>query len=71
LSADALARLAAEHRSRGGLVSVQPFHLTEQPYESLSAVCNVVELMGTGAFSAATASACGDGLRPLPAAQPG
>lgn len=52
LSADALARLAAEHRSRGGLVSVQPFHLTEQPYESLSAVCNVVELMGTGAFSA-------------------
>ncbi|MGH9121782.1 MAG: hypothetical protein ACRDYC_07525, partial [Acidimicrobiales bacterium] len=34
-----------------GLVSVQPQHRPVQPYEHLSAVCNVVVMMGTGAFS--------------------
>jgi 4,4'-diaponeurosporenoate glycosyltransferase len=52
LAPDALARLAGAHARLGGMVSVQPFHLTEQPYEQLSAVCNIVELMGTAAFSA-------------------
>jgi 4,4'-diaponeurosporenoate glycosyltransferase len=48
---DALDLLVAQYQRRGGLVSVQPYHRTERPYEQLSAVCNVVALMGTGAFS--------------------
>ncbi len=51
LSDDALARLDDEHHRSGGLVSVQPFHEVERPYERLSAVCNVVALMGSGAFT--------------------
>lgn len=50
LSTDATARLAAEHDRRGGLVSVAPFHRTERGYERLSAVANLVAMMGTGAF---------------------
>jgi hypothetical protein len=53
LAPDALARLLAEHRACGGLVSVQPHHRTERPYEQLSAFFNVTAMMGTGAFSAA------------------
>jgi 4,4'-diaponeurosporenoate glycosyltransferase len=52
LAPDALARMIAAHSEHGGLVSVQPFHTTERSYERLSAFCNIVELMGTGAFSA-------------------
>jgi len=46
-----LARLLAEHRARGGLVSVQPYHVTVRPYEGLSAFFNVVAMMGVGAFT--------------------
>jgi hypothetical protein len=53
LAPDALARLLAEHDARGGLVSVQPHHRTERPYEQLSAFFNVTAMMGTGAFAAA------------------
>jgi 4,4'-diaponeurosporenoate glycosyltransferase len=42
-------RLAAAAVASDGLVSVQPAHRVERPYEHLSAVCNVVALMaGTG-----------------------
>ncbi|MBO0748061.1 MAG: glycosyltransferase [Acidimicrobiaceae bacterium] len=51
LSPDALWRLVGEHDRRGGLVSVAPFHRTERGYERLSAVANLVALMGTGAFA--------------------
>ncbi|MHB1534464.1 MAG: glycosyltransferase family 2 protein [Acidimicrobiales bacterium] len=51
LAPEALSCLLDEHRRRGGLVSVQPYHRTGRRYEQLSAVCNVVALMGTGAFS--------------------
>ncbi len=51
LAADALVALENASRARGGLVSVQPFHRTTLPYEELSAVFNVVSLMGSGAFS--------------------
>ena len=51
LAPDALAGLLAEHRRRGGLVSVQPSHRTVALHEQLSAVCNVVVMMGTGAFT--------------------
>lgn len=51
LAPPALALLAAEHHRHGGLVSVQPYHVVERPYERLSAVANVASLMGTGAFT--------------------
>lgn len=35
----------------GGLLSVQPYHCTEQLYERLSAFFNVVSMMGSGAFT--------------------
>lgn len=46
-----LARVLAEHRRRGGLVSVQPFHVVRRPYERLSAFFNVVSMMGVEAFT--------------------
>jgi 4,4'-diaponeurosporenoate glycosyltransferase len=51
LAPDALARLVGEWHRSGGLVSVEPFHVTQRPYERLSAVANIVSLMGTGAFT--------------------
>jgi 4,4'-diaponeurosporenoate glycosyltransferase len=48
LADDAIGALLAEHERRGGLLSVQPFHRTERAYEQLSAVFNVVAVMGVG-----------------------
>lgn len=45
----ALGRLRAAHAEHGGLVSVQPWHVTERWYEQLSALFNVIAIMGTGA----------------------
>ncbi len=45
---DRLAGLAVERR---GLVSLQPFHLVPRPVERLAAFCNLVGVMGTGAFT--------------------
>jgi 4,4'-diaponeurosporenoate glycosyltransferase len=47
-----VARLLAAHARHGGLISVQPYHRIRRPYEALSAVCNVVAIMGSGAFAA-------------------
>lgn len=48
-----LARLAGAHARLGGrgLVSVAPYHVIARPYERLSALCNLVSLMGTGGFT--------------------
>ncbi|MDQ2678733.1 MAG: glycosyltransferase [Actinomycetota bacterium] len=59
LHPDSLDALRDEHRRSGGLVSVQPWHDTLRPYEQLSALFNVVALMGTGAGSAAPTGAFG------------
>jgi 4,4'-diaponeurosporenoate glycosyltransferase len=49
---DLLDRLVAEvERSEGALVSVQPWHRTERPYEQLSLMFNLAALMGTAAFT--------------------
>jgi 4,4'-diaponeurosporenoate glycosyltransferase len=40
-----LERLVATQQALGGLVSVQPFHRTERPYEQLSVLFNLVGLM--------------------------
>ena len=39
-----------------GLLSVQPFHRTERPYERLSMFFNIVAMMGTDAFTPSTAA---------------
>ena len=56
LAPDALARLLQVHHDHGGLVSVQPFHRVERPYENLSAYFNVVAVMASGAFARRAAS---------------
>jgi 4,4'-diaponeurosporenoate glycosyltransferase len=56
LAPDAIDRLLGEHEQHGGLVSVQPYHVTHRAYEQLSAFCNAVAMMGTGAFSASKPS---------------
>jgi len=65
-----LEALLATHRELGGLVSVQPYHRTEQPYEQLSVLFNLVGLMsvplgpGCGvAFGPALATSRVDYLR--------
>lgn len=45
----ALEALAAQLARDGGLVSVQPWHVTERPYEQASALFGVVAMMGIGA----------------------
>jgi 4,4'-diaponeurosporenoate glycosyltransferase len=47
----ALAAVVALRSPAGGIVSVQPEHRPLAWYEQLSAVANVVSLMGTGAFT--------------------
>lgn len=46
---DSLAEIVAEHRHTSAAVSVQPFHVVPTMTEQLSAVFNLVSLMGTGA----------------------
>ena len=48
---DGLRRVLAEHRRQGGLVSVQPWHDVERPYEQLSAFFNVIAPMAIDAFT--------------------
>ena len=38
-------------RDRGGLVTVQPYHVTQKPYEQLSAIFNIVVAMSNNAFT--------------------
>jgi 4,4'-diaponeurosporenoate glycosyltransferase len=49
LDPGALERVVDEQLRTGGLVSVQPWHDARRPYEKLSALFNVVAVMGTGA----------------------
>lgn len=50
---DGLGRIVSEHQqcAPDGLLSVQPHLQTEQPYEQLSAFCNIVTMIGSGAFA--------------------
>lgn len=52
LAPDALARLAGAHAAMGGrgIVSAEPWHDAGRRRERLSAVANLVALMGSGAF---------------------
>lgn len=48
-----LDRVLAEHDAAGGLVSVQPWHAVERPYEQLSAFFNLIAVMSVDAFTPA------------------
>jgi 4,4'-diaponeurosporenoate glycosyltransferase len=48
---DTLARLVATQQHTGGLLSVQPLHVTGRPVEGLSFAANLVALAGSGAFT--------------------
>jgi len=50
LAPGGLPALVAQHQRSGGLLSVQPHHRVLRAYERLSAVFNLVSLMGSGAF---------------------
>ena len=50
LAADALDGMLQVHDEFPGLVSVQPFHVVERPYEQLSAYFNAVAVLASGAF---------------------
>lgn len=41
----------ADHDAAGGLVSVQPWHVVERPYEQLSAFFNLIAMMSVDAFT--------------------
>lgn len=48
---DTLARLATTQQRAGGLLSVQPLHVTGRAVEGLSMAANLVALAGSGAFT--------------------
>ncbi len=50
LAPGALGAIVAQHNRSHGLLSVQPHHHVRRAYERLSAVFNLVSLMGSGAF---------------------
>jgi 4,4'-diaponeurosporenoate glycosyltransferase len=51
LTDDGLERLLAERDRRGGVVSVQPYHVVGSAVERLSAVCNVMVMGSLGGFT--------------------
>lgn len=50
LQQEAIDCLVSTYRSHGGLVSVEPYHVTQQPYEELSAFLNLVRMASLNAF---------------------
>lgn len=51
LEPDGLDTLLQLHATHGGLISVQPYHVTCRPYEQLSAFFNIVLMAAMGAFT--------------------
>ncbi len=51
LEKDGLANLLAGYRRLGGLVTVQPYHVTFSFYEQFSAIINIVLMAGLNAFT--------------------
>jgi 4,4'-diaponeurosporenoate glycosyltransferase len=51
LEEDGLEKIAAVFSTKGGAISVQPYHLIQKPYENFSAVFNIIVMMGTNLFT--------------------
>jgi 4,4'-diaponeurosporenoate glycosyltransferase len=60
-----LEAVLAEHRSLGGLVSVQPYHHMRRAYERLSAMFNVIGMMGVGVASPARGAVASGAFGPV------
>jgi len=60
-SPDALERLVSEHGTRGGMLSVQPYHRVHKLYEQLSGFFNLIVMVGSGAFDMWSRSGQADG----------
>ncbi|MDQ1335266.1 MAG: hypothetical protein QG552_2216 [Thermodesulfobacteriota bacterium] len=54
LEPDGIAGILNAHHRHRGLLSVQPYHAMEKPYERLAAFFNIITMAGTGAFSLLT-----------------
>jgi len=54
-----LEKIVRVYLRRGGLLTVQPYHVTYKPYEQLSAFFNIVQVAGINAFTA-----LGERIRP-------
>ena len=59
LEPDGIRRLVLAQQARGGLLTVQPYHVTHKPYEQLSAFFNIVLMAAMNAFTP-----LGNALRP-------
>lgn len=51
LEPNGLYRIVGEWAGKGGLVSVQPYHVTRKPYEQLSAFFNMILMAAMNAFT--------------------
>ena len=51
LDPDGLTKLVARHGRVGGLLSVQPYHVTRSAYEQLSAITNITMFMAVNTFT--------------------
>ncbi len=51
LADDGLQSLAQTQQRRGGLLSVQPYHVTRKPYEQLSAFFNIIAATALNSFT--------------------
>ncbi len=60
-SPEALEMLVEEYNRRGGLLSVQPYHVVHKAYEQLSGFFNMIVMVGTNAFSIWSRSGESDG----------
>jgi len=59
LAKDALENIVRAYHTKGGLLTVQPYHVIHKPYEQLSAIFNIVLMAGLNAFTP-----LGDRLKP-------
>jgi 4,4'-diaponeurosporenoate glycosyltransferase len=46
-----LASMVSGHRDEGGLITIQPYHVTQRAYEQLSAIFNIVVVASMNAFT--------------------
>jgi len=65
LAPEGIHQLMTTYHKEGGLLTVQPYHYMERPYERLSAFFNIITMAGINAFTL-----LGDKLKPMGAFGP-
>jgi len=51
LEADGIEKLVRVYEEKGGLLTVQPYHVIQESYEELSAFFNIIQMAGLNAFT--------------------